>query len=172
MAVKVLVIGGTGFIGPHVVRQLSEVGHSVAVFHRGKTKIDLPAEHILGDRSELVAMRPKADVVVDLILSSGAQAQAIMDTFRGIARRVVAASSCDVYRACGVLHGSEEGPLQPVPLKEDSERCGPSFRPIRAREWRSSARWRRGWTIPTIRSRWNARSWETLVYPVPSFACP
>jgi hypothetical protein len=45
----------------------------------------------------------------------------MMDTFRGIAGRVVAASSCDVYRACGVLHGSEEGPLQSVPLTEDSE---------------------------------------------------
>ncbi|MGA7107538.1 MAG: NAD-dependent epimerase/dehydratase family protein [Terracidiphilus sp.] len=119
--VKVIVIGGTGFIGPHVVRRLSEMGHSVAVFHRGKTNIDLPAEHILGDRSALVAMRPKADVVVDLILSSGAQAHTVMDTFRGIARRVVVASSCDVYRACGVLHGSEEGPLQSVPLTEDSE---------------------------------------------------
>ena len=118
---KVLVIGGTGFIGPHVVRLLTEMGHSVAVLHRGKTKIDLPAEHVLGDRGELGSLRPKTDVVIDLILSSGAQAQMMMDAFRGVARRVVAASSCDVYRACGVLHGSEEGPLQSVPLTEDSE---------------------------------------------------
>jgi nucleoside-diphosphate-sugar epimerase len=121
MAVKILVIGGTGFIGPHVVRQLSAMGHAITVFHRGKTKIDLPVEHILGDRRELLTMRPKADVVVDLILSSGSQAKAMMDVFRGSAKRVVAVSSCDVYRACGVLHGSEEGPLQPVPLTEDSE---------------------------------------------------
>jgi nucleoside-diphosphate-sugar epimerase len=59
-------------------------------------------------------------VVIDLILSSGAQAAALMETFRGIAKRVVAASSMDVYRACGVLHGSEDGPLEPVPLTEDS----------------------------------------------------
>ncbi len=118
---KVLVIGGTGFIGPHVVRQLSEIGHSVAVFHRGKTKIDLPAEHLLGDRRDLARLRPKADVVIDLILSSGTQAQEMMDVFRGVAQRVVTASSCDVYRACGVLHGSEEGSLQPVPLTEDSQ---------------------------------------------------
>jgi nucleoside-diphosphate-sugar epimerase len=43
-----------------------------------------------------------------------------VQAFRGIAQRVVAASSMDVYRACGVLHGSEEGPLEPVPLTEDS----------------------------------------------------
>ena len=38
---KVLVIGGTNFIGPHVVRQLIERGHEVAVFHRGETKAKL-----------------------------------------------------------------------------------------------------------------------------------
>ena len=79
-----------------------------------------PAEHILGDRRHLPEIRPAPDVVVDLILSSGVQAQSLMDAFRGVAKRVVAASSMDVYRACGVLHGSEEGPLEPVPLTEDS----------------------------------------------------
>ena len=43
-----------------------------------------------------------------------------MDVFRGVAKRVVALSSIDVYRACGVLHRLEEGPLEPVPLTEDS----------------------------------------------------
>jgi len=117
---KILVIGGTGFIGPHLVRQLSGMGHSVSVFHRGSTPADLPAESILGERRDLATLRPKADVVVDLILSSGAQAESLMEVFRGVAGRVVAASSIDVYRACGVTHGSEEGPLEPVPLTEDS----------------------------------------------------
>jgi nucleoside-diphosphate-sugar epimerase len=117
---RILVIGGTGFIGPPLVRQLASMGHSVAIFHRGNAQVDLPAEHILGDRRDLPSIRPAADVVIDLILSSGAQGRALMRAFRGVARRVVAASSIDVYRACGVLHGSEEGPLEPVPLTEDS----------------------------------------------------
>jgi nucleoside-diphosphate-sugar epimerase len=54
------------------------------------------------------------------VLSSGVQAREMLDVFRGIARRVVALSSCDVYRACGVLHGSEPGPLEPLPLEESS----------------------------------------------------
>jgi nucleoside-diphosphate-sugar epimerase len=116
----ILVIGGTGFIGLHLVRQLARMGHSVTVFHRGSTNPELPAEHIFGDRRDLATFHPKADVVIDLILSSGSQAKALMEAYRGVAQRVVAASSMDVYRACGVLHGSEEGPIEPVPLTEES----------------------------------------------------
>ena len=117
---RILVIGGTGFLGPPLVRRLAAAGHDVDVFHRGHTQVDLPARHILGDRRDLPHLRPEADIVVDLILSSGAQARELMDTFRGLARRVVAASSIDVYRACGILHGSEPGPPDPVPLTEAS----------------------------------------------------
>jgi nucleoside-diphosphate-sugar epimerase len=117
---KILVIGGTGFIGVPLVRELDRLGHSVIVFHRGATPADLPAEHILGSRQQLAELRPRVDVVIDLILSSGSQAEALMRIYRGAVRRVVAASSMDVYRACGVLHGSEEGSLEPVPLTEES----------------------------------------------------
>jgi nucleoside-diphosphate-sugar epimerase len=117
---RILVIGGSGFIGTHLIRRLTQMGHSVAVLHRGKTHPDLPVEHILADRRDLASLRPEADIVIDLILSSGAQAAALMLAFRGIAGRIVAASSIDVYRACGVFHGSEDGPLEPVPLTEES----------------------------------------------------
>jgi nucleoside-diphosphate-sugar epimerase len=118
--VRILVIGGTGFIGPFLVRRLAAMGHQVTVLHRGATKADLPAEEILGSRADLADIRPRTDIVIDLILSSGGQAEAMMQVFRGKAQRVVAASSMDVYRACGVLHGSEDGPLEPVPLTESS----------------------------------------------------
>ena len=117
---QILVIGGTGFIGPPLVRRLAGMGHEVTVLHRGRTHADLPAEHILGDRRDLPSLRPRADVAVDLILSSGRQAKAFIEALRGSVGRVVAASSIDVYRACGILHGSEEGPLEPVPLTENS----------------------------------------------------
>lgn len=139
---KVLIVGGTGFIGPFVARALQHHGHSVAVFHRGQSKMDLPVEHILGDWSELGLRRPRADVVVDMILSSGRQAQQLMDAFRGIARRVVAISSCDVYRSCGVLHGSEDGPLEPVPLTEESAlRTKPAYPPEQMQKLRALVPW-------------------------------
>lgn len=121
---RILVIGGSGFIGPHVVFALQRHNHDVVVFHRHPDPT-LNAAEILGDRRRLADHAPQLralapDVVVDVILSSGRQARELVDVFRGAARRVVAISSCDVYRACGVLHGSEPGPLEPVPLTEDS----------------------------------------------------
>jgi len=124
---KILVIGGTGFVGPCVVRDLAAAGHEVAVFHRGGHVGDLPpgVVRLQGDRRNLSAHRSAVaafhpEVVIDVVLSSGRQATALMDLFRGMARRVVAVSSMDVYRACGVLHGSEPGELEPLPLTEDS----------------------------------------------------
>jgi nucleoside-diphosphate-sugar epimerase len=117
---KILAIGGTGFIGRPLVRELAARGHEVTVLTRRDAPTGLPAESIVGERADLERLRPHADVVIDLILSSGAQAHQLMETFRGVAKRAVAASSIDVYRACGILHGSEEGPLEPVPLTEDS----------------------------------------------------
>ncbi|HEY8148053.1 MAG TPA: NAD-dependent epimerase/dehydratase family protein [Vicinamibacteria bacterium] len=124
---KILVIGGTGFIGPHVVRKLVSDGHRVAVFHRGGHAVQLPedVQEIKGDRRDLAAHEAVFDafapeVVLDVILSSGRQAAALMDLFRGRAGRAVAVSSMDAYRACGVLHGSEPGDIEPLPLTEDS----------------------------------------------------
>jgi nucleoside-diphosphate-sugar epimerase len=123
---KVLLIGGSGFIGHFTAAQLQQSGHHVTVFHRGNTKPPARVEEILGNRQPLQDHQPefrrlKFDVVVDFVLSSGRQAQQLMDTFRGITGRVVALSSMDVYRAMGVFYGFEPGGLQELPLTETSD---------------------------------------------------
>jgi nucleoside-diphosphate-sugar epimerase len=123
---KILLIGGSGLTGPSAAAWLHERGHGVTVFHRGKTPTPEDVELIIGDRQRLGDYRSeferrKFDVVVDFIVTSGAQAMQLMNTFCGIAGRVVALSSGDVYRAMGVLRGTEPGPLQPLPLTEDSD---------------------------------------------------
>jgi nucleoside-diphosphate-sugar epimerase len=123
---KVLLIGGTGFIGPYTSAALQKGGHHVTVFHRGRTSTPTGVEEILGNRQslqdhQLEFRRQKFDVVIDFILSSARQAVQLIDTFRGIAGRVVALSSMDVYRAWGVFYGFDSGGLQELPLTEESE---------------------------------------------------
>jgi hypothetical protein len=52
---RLLVIGGTGFIGRFVVRQLISQGHEVAIFHRGRTRTDIPlaVKQFVGNRNQL-----------------------------------------------------------------------------------------------------------------------
>ena len=123
---RILLIGGNGFIGRFAVAALKQQGHTLAVFHRGTTAAPSGVDEIRGDRHQLNASaqelkRFAPDVVIDLVISSGPQAKELMNIFRGVARRVVMLSSIDVYRAIAVSHGTESGPLQAVPLTEESE---------------------------------------------------
>jgi nucleoside-diphosphate-sugar epimerase len=124
---KILVIGGTGFMGRHVVWFLRDAGHDVAVFHRGKTQVELPegVTQIAGDRSRIAENSPalrafSPDVVVDMIAFTEEQAQDIMAAFSGMARRIVVISSQDVYRAFGRMIGIESCAIDPSPVTEDS----------------------------------------------------
>lgn len=121
---RLLVIGGSGFMGKYVVADLAARGHDVGVLGRGQAPSNA-AHVIVGDRKRLgdsreAIKRFAPEVVIDMIASSGASARALVDVVRGVARRTVVLSSMDVYRACGVLHGSEPGPLEPLPLTERS----------------------------------------------------
>lgn len=78
-----------------------------------------------GDRNRLPDYQDQLrrfsfDVIIDLILSSGEQARQLMKIGQEVARRVVAISSMDVYRASGVWYGVETGPLELLPVTEDS----------------------------------------------------
>lgn len=122
---RILVIGGTGFLGRAIVERLVSGGHRVAVFHRGITAPDFhcSVEQIVGNRDHLPKYREQfqafnPEIVVDCIAGTGQQMELLMNTFRGIARRVIVLSSGDVYFAYDVLFRKEPGPIQPTPLKE------------------------------------------------------
>jgi len=124
---QVLVIGGTGFIGPHVVKRLVEDDHKVAVFHRGETKADLPraVQSIYGERKDLPAHvddfnRFAPDVVLDIFPYVEKDALTLMNTFRDT-ERVVAISSMDVYAAYGRFRRSESGGPETEPFNEDAQ---------------------------------------------------
>jgi nucleoside-diphosphate-sugar epimerase len=122
---KILAIGATGFIGPHVIQQLQKAGHFITVLHRGKTPAPSGVDQIIADRNSLTDHRQELarqnfDLVIDFVLSSERQARQLVETLRGITSRVIVLSSMDVYRAWGVFYRMEPGGLEPMPVNEDS----------------------------------------------------
>jgi 2'-hydroxyisoflavone reductase len=65
----ILVLGGTGFIGPHMVREALQRGHSVTLFNRGQTNSDIfpDLDTIQGDRAgDLAGLKGRSwDAVID-----------------------------------------------------------------------------------------------------------
>ncbi len=68
-SLNILILGGTGFIGPHMVREALRRGHSVSLFNRGRTNNELfpDLETIKGDRGgDLEGLKGgKWDVAID-----------------------------------------------------------------------------------------------------------
>jgi nucleoside-diphosphate-sugar epimerase len=125
---RIVVLGGTGFVGPFIVRQLVDRGDDVTLFHRGHREPPLTAgaEHVHGEFERLpeytsdLCRRPP-DVVIDVNPGLGKGGHGVLH-FAGIAKRGVVLTSMDVYRAMSVLWGVEgAGEPQPMPVTEDSE---------------------------------------------------
>lgn len=124
---KVLILGGTGFIGRFLTRNLLAAGHEVAVFHRRKREVRFPRRvlHIHGHRSRLEeSARSFAsfcpEVVVDLIAFTETDAQSVINVFGSRIERLICASSMDVYRAYGSFLGLENSKPRHRPLSENS----------------------------------------------------
>ena len=117
--VRLLVIGGSGFVGAFAVRRLRELGCEVKTFHREE------GADVRGDRKDLGAFheafaRFGPDVILDTIAYAEKDAAALVATFRGLARRLVVLSSQDVYAAYGRLLGLEAGAPDPAPAAENA----------------------------------------------------
>lgn len=121
---RVVVLGGTRFIGRAIVEELAAAGHEVLVVHRGNLEPDdmPPVQHLHTDRMELGAHRGELaafgpDAAVDCRALTRADSEIVLDTLPA-GLRLVVISSIDVYRAFGALNQDLE--TDPVPLDEDS----------------------------------------------------
>ena len=121
---KVVVFGGTRFIGRAIVEELAGAGHDLLIVHRGKLEpADMPAvQHLHLEREELAARRRdlagfRPDAAIDCRALTRTDAEAVLEALPSGVRLVVI-SSIDVYRAFGALNQDRE--TDPVPLDETS----------------------------------------------------
>lgn len=121
---RILILGGTGFIGPHMVRRAVERGHKVTLFNRGRSNADLfkDLETLIGDRDgKLDALKGRSwDAVID---NSGYVPRHVRDSaalLAGSVRRYLFISTGSVY-AYDQERYDEGSPLlkAPDPASED-----------------------------------------------------
>jgi 2'-hydroxyisoflavone reductase len=96
-----LILGGTGFIGPHLVRHAVERGHRVTIFTRGRRQADLPdgVTRLVGDRNgQLGALEGKRwDAVIDDSATNPEWVRQSTALLTGAARQYLFTSSTGVY---------------------------------------------------------------------------
>jgi nucleoside-diphosphate-sugar epimerase len=123
----ILIIGGSGFIGRHLVPML-QGDYRIIILHRGSQA--LPStfnveEEIIAERSDLhlhrqALSRLKPEIVIDLIPYFAQDAWDVVQIFSGMAQKVIALSSADVYQAYAIFKDHLDG-VQDGSLLESSE---------------------------------------------------
>ena len=112
---KILILGGTGFIGSFQVRYALSRGHEVTVFNRGKSQPDTPpeVEQLIGDRNgQLDALKArKWDVVIDNPTTLPVWVRDAARILKGNVERYLFISTISVYSDKSRPGIDENGPL-------------------------------------------------------------
>lgn len=123
-AKKLLILGGTGFIGPNTVRYALERGHEVTILTRGRsaTKVD-GVEHIIADREgDLgVLSARKWDAVLDNNARDYRWVQRSTRALRNSTDHYLFVSSISAYRTPAMSYASA-GDVRMQPVGEGYER--------------------------------------------------
>ncbi len=120
---KILIIGGSGFIGKSITDYLVKQGHQVVLFNRGNNVFKYKFHQIIGDKNKLETYKKdfekiKPEIVIHSIAYTENDAYIVCKTFKDITRRVLILSSGDVYEAYSVF--KDGGNTNNFPLCETS----------------------------------------------------
>jgi 2'-hydroxyisoflavone reductase len=127
-AKRMLILGGSGFIGPPMVRYALHRGHEVTIFTRGKSQADLPdVEHLIGDRTgDLDALKGRRwDVVLDNNARDYRWVQLTTELLRDQVENYVFVSSISAYAAEAPGYHYVDHPWSGPPVDADSPRLAP-----------------------------------------------
>jgi len=150
---RILILGGTGFIGPYQVQYALSRGHKITTFNRGKThKNELPegVEQLIGDRNgQLDALKNRRwDVVIDNPTTLPAWVRDVAQILKANVERYVFISTISVYGE--VKQGVDESaPVAkyegPDPYKETLEamKAGgfKTYGPLKALSEKETEKW-------------------------------
>lgn len=135
---KILVLGGTRFVGRHIVEFLVLSGHSVTILTRGRSKDELPAEveRLRGDRDEgpsgLDALGDRVwDVCVDVSGYTARQVRSSAERLRHSVGHYVFISAVSVYGdpPCGPV--DETHSLTPPAAEDVIEITNETYGPLK-----------------------------------------
>jgi 2'-hydroxyisoflavone reductase len=141
-ALDILILGGTGFIGPHQVNASLERGHSVTIFNRGRRAgmYGGRVEELIGNRDpeldgglSVLEGDRQWDVVIDNSGYVPRHARASAELLKGRCGRYLYISTVAVYDFDSAVDDfAEDGPLAPLPDKSVEEVTGETYGPLKA----------------------------------------
>jgi 2'-hydroxyisoflavone reductase len=112
---RVLVVGGTRFVGRHLVEAALSAGHEVTIFHRGRTGSELfpDVEHRLGDRNtDLSALADgEWDATIDTCAYVPRHVTSLADALGTRGGQQVLISSVSAYAQPKEANYREDAPL-------------------------------------------------------------
>jgi 2'-hydroxyisoflavone reductase len=116
--IRLLILGGTGFIGPHQVRYALERGHEVTIFNRGRSAgLFEGVEEVIGDRAanDYAALQGRTwDAVIDNSASTSTAPQWVREAgavLRDSTAQYIFISTRSVFRDLSTVPATIDAPL-------------------------------------------------------------
>ncbi|HEV7208408.1 MAG TPA: NAD-dependent epimerase/dehydratase family protein [Mycobacteriales bacterium] len=127
---RILTVGGTKFVGRHLVQAALSAGHEVTLLHRGRSNPGLfpDAEHLIADRDEPLKVLAERhfDATVDVSAYVPRQVRALAEALDGGGGHHVYISTVSVYAPPDAPGYDESSPLTDPPADPRTERVDPS----------------------------------------------
>ena len=130
---RLLVIGGTRFVGRHLVEAALVAGHDVTLVHRSATDLFPAARHVLADRDgDLSALADGAwDATVDVCAYLPGQVRSLAAALGGRGGHHVFVSTVSVHADPPGPGGDEDSPLVPVAGEDVEEVTDTTYGPLK-----------------------------------------
>jgi len=115
---RILVMGGTRFVGVYLTRLLMAQNHDVVLFNRGNRPAPVGVAQIQGDRTDPVQLQKKlANEQFDAIFDNNGRelsdTQPLVEIFKGQIKHFVYVSSAGVYQKSDQMPHLESDPIDP-----------------------------------------------------------